>query len=130
MTKAISDDQNAFVNAIAIIITVIILIIYFVVLGRQQGYLKEGTVRLQTLAMRAGFVFPCYSVLMMISLLKPNSYAGLQILVAFLEGYAFYCFWALVVENLGGPEETVKKLVTQQSLGHGKYLQTTIDADK
>jgi len=51
---------------------------------------------------------PLYAFIIYISLLAPWAYNGLEIPIAIIEGYAIYCFFALIVTNLGGPNESVK----------------------
>jgi hypothetical protein len=51
---------------------------------------------------------------MLLSLLYPRIFYALKIPVAFFEGYSFYCFFALIVENLGGPNRTVKLLINKE----------------
>ena len=52
MAKTINNDQNETVNAIGVIITIIIVLVYIITAYKQNGFLKRGTERLQVLAMR------------------------------------------------------------------------------
>jgi len=121
MAKTIDLKDNRAINAIGVIITIIICLVYLLAVNKQHGYLKRGTERLQVLALRGGSAFPIYALCMMISLLQPDSFAGLQIGVAFMEGYAFYTFFGFVTHNLGGPSAAVKKITQNHKDGNGWF---------
>jgi hypothetical protein len=53
---------------------------------------------------------PIYAIITFITLIAPSAYNGLEIPIAIFEGYSFYCFFSLLVTNLGGPTEAVKAL--------------------
>jgi len=50
---------------------------------------------------------PIYAILMYISLVGPKAFAALTILITAVEGYSFYCFFAMIVTNMGGPAAVV-----------------------
>lgn len=63
--------------------------------------------RLTILSTRTALFLPLYAVLMYISLCAPVIYVALTIPITMIEGYSFYCFFAMIVINLGGPSATV-----------------------
>lgn len=99
---------DALVDIISAILTIITFICYARVVTSQFRYLKEGTKRLQVLACRTALCIPIYAFIIFISLLAPAAYEGLQIPITLFEGYSFYCFFALLVNNLGGPDATLR----------------------
>lgn len=66
-----------------------------------------STQRIQILSTRTALFLPIYSVIIWVSLVAPVLYVPLQVPTALAEGYCFTCFFAMVVENLGGPDEAV-----------------------
>lgn len=62
----------------------------------QHSNLKQSTTRV-------AMVLPIYAILLYFSQAIPAGYQALQIPIAFVEGYSFYCFFALVVMNMSGP---------------------------
>ncbi len=97
----------SFVNGISVFICVLLWVIYLLVVNKQYRYLKEETLRLQVLSTRCAICLPIYSIVVVLSLIYPNAYYALEVPVAIFEGYSFYCYFALVVANLGGPDESV-----------------------
>ncbi len=97
-------------NSIGIGCCVFIIAIYFLVIKKQYSYFKEKSYRLQVLSTRAAMSLPVYSIVMMLSLIYPQAFYALKVPVAVFEGYSFYCFFALIIENLGGPNRTVQIL--------------------
>ena len=95
-----------------------------------------GTERLIVLNSRTATFLPLYAFFMFISLLAPSALAALQVPVAFMEAYSFYCFFAMVVTNLHGPASAVahfsstgKELACCNSCcpsDHVKYYQKTL----
>jgi hypothetical protein len=83
------------------------------VFRNQWKYRKVETYRLQVLSTRVALFLPLYAFFILISLLVPESFQVLEILISIAEGLSFYSFFALIVENLGGPLETVKYMKLQ-----------------
>ena len=52
---------------------------------------------------RTALFLPLYAILMYLSLVGPAAYVALTILITAVEGYSFYCFFAMIVTNMGGP---------------------------
>ena len=47
----------------------------------------------------------------------------IKVFITFLDGYFIYCFFALLVTNLGGPTGTISKLQTSETqLCCNRYL--------
>jgi len=68
---------------------------------------NSTTLRIQTLSTRTAIFLPVYSVIIWLSLVVPVLYVPLEVPTALAEGFCFYCFFTMVVANLGGPCETV-----------------------
>jgi hypothetical protein len=51
---------------------------------------------------------------MYFSVLYPEAYPVLMVAITFVEGYSFYCFFALITTNLGGPAATVDLMFQSQ----------------
>ena len=85
--------------------------VYVVALFKQYNLLKESTSRLQILSIRAAICVPCYAFFIFLSLAAPSVYQELQIPIAILEGYSFYCFFLLLITNMGGLDKTLNYLI-------------------
>jgi hypothetical protein len=86
-------------------------ITYIVLLVYQFLQQEPTTVRLQILSTRCALFLPFYSFLIFISLLSGELvYIIFQIPLTIFEGYSFYCFFVLLVTNLGGPTELISYL--------------------
>lgn len=109
--------EKSLLSIIGAVLFAVPLFSYFLVLNLQYSKLKEGSFRLQILSTRAASCLPVYALIMFLSLVRPDAYTALEVPIAIFEGYSFYCFVALVVENLGGPLQTVKHM-----RGNGKDL--------
>lgn len=99
---------NGIIDIVGACLTLVPVICYFYILRTQYNMRKEGTLRLQVLNCRAVIGVPIYAVFVFISLIFPQGYNAFNIPIAAFEGYSFYCFFSLVVTNLGGPSETVR----------------------
>jgi len=73
---------------------------------------KPKTYRLHVLLVRTALFLPFYAIFIFISLMEPSYFEGLQPLFAVVEGYSFYCMFAMIVANLGGPSAAVKMMQT------------------
>ncbi len=62
------------------------------------------------LATRVALFLLTYCTLLYITLVWPNTYQAINILIAIAEACSFYSFFALMVENLGGPASFVNIL--------------------
>ena len=80
---------------------------YLILVRVQFLNLQKKTYRLTVLCVRAALFLPLYAIFIYISLLAPNSYVLMIVVVTIVEGYSFYCFLALITTNLGGPAATV-----------------------
>jgi hypothetical protein len=100
--------EVSFLNGFSIFICVTMWFLYFLVVNKQHGYITPETYRLQVLSSRCGLCLPVYGLIVLISLVYPESFFALEVVVSVFEGYSFYCFFAFVVTNLGGPESAVK----------------------
>ena len=73
----------------------------------QKGSVGTLTLRLSVLSTRTALFLPIYSTIMWLSVLVPDLYLALQIPTALFEGYSFYCFFMMIVYNLGGPQAAI-----------------------
>lgn len=80
---------------------------YVGILFAQKAYLGTLTLKLSVLSTRTALFLPIYATIMWLSLVVPDIYLALQIPTALFEGYSFYCFFAMIVFNLGGPQGCV-----------------------
>jgi hypothetical protein len=100
-------DKLAGTGAIFFLIT---LAGFLIVVGVQYRNMTAANERLTILITRTAMFLPLYSFFMLISLAAPRALGAMQIPIAFVEGYSFYCFLAVLVENLGGPAKAVEAL--------------------
>lgn len=96
--------------AIGTLFFFIVLAGYLVVFGFQYRNMTPETERLTILITRTAMFLPLYSFFMLISVAAPRALGAMQIPIAIVEGYSFYCFLTVLVENLGGPDKVVQAL--------------------
>jgi len=92
---------------IAFIFMIIPIIAYGFILWSQYSKLDSDNQRLTIMSTRTALFLPLYALLMWISLVGPKAFAALTILITMVEGYSFYCFFAMIVTNMGGPAAVV-----------------------
>ena len=92
---------------IGLLLLFIPIFTYYRILRVSHNSLRASTERIQVLSTRTALFLPVYSIIMWISLVAPNAYLPLEIVIAFAEGYSFYCFFGMVVKNLGGPDGAI-----------------------
>lgn len=83
------------------------VLVYTLIVWSQISGLTIETQRLTVLSTRTALFLPLYAVLMYISLCVPVLYVALTIPITMIEGYSFYCFFTMIVVNMGGPSATV-----------------------
>jgi hypothetical protein len=105
MTFAMSKLDT--IAGIGLALLVIILLSYFIIVWRVYANIRKETEKLSVLVARLAAFLPVYAFFMYISLNAPNALVAVNIPIALMEGYTFYCFFALIVYNLGGPANTV-----------------------
>jgi len=88
----------------------IILAAYIIIFAAQYKNITIENERLVVLVTRVASFLPLYAILMLISLGSPEALAALTVPIAFVEGYSFYAFFALLVTNLGGAAGAVSFL--------------------
>lgn len=86
-----------------LIITAVYIAVFFIQYWRQEN----GAERLVTLNVRTALFLPFYALFMFISAVEPNALAAVNIPITLMEGYSFYCFYTMIVTNLGGPSKAV-----------------------
>jgi hypothetical protein len=82
-----------------------VFLIGFVIQFMRQD---PGATRLVVLGVRTSLFLPLYALFIFISLCAPNALAALNIPITIVEGYSFYCFYTMIVTNLGGPAKAVQ----------------------
>lgn len=87
--------------------------VWTMILHAQFGQLTEKTFRVQVLIVRTGLFLPAYAWILFITLLAPNAFAGLEVLISAAEAYSLYCFFAMIIANMGGPTATIEYLKMQ-----------------
>jgi len=83
------------------------VIAYLLIFWTQYSKLDSENQRLTVLSTRTALFLPLYAILMYISLCAPIIYVAMTVPITMIEGYSFYCFFTMIVTNLGGPEATV-----------------------
>lgn len=87
--------------------------VWTMILRAQGNQLTEKTFRVQVLIVRTGLFLPAYAWILFITLLTPNSFAGLEVLISAAEAYSLYCFFAMIIANMGGPLAAVEYVKKQ-----------------
>lgn len=90
-----------------LILFIIILLAFVIGFFIQYARQEVGATRLVVLGTRTALFLPLYSFFIFIGLTSPNSLAALNVPIAIVEGYSFYCFYSMIVTNLGGPAKAV-----------------------
>mmetsp|Transcript_13121 Transcript_13121/g.14198 ORF Transcript_13121/g.14198 Transcript_13121/m.14198 type:complete len:340 (+) Transcript_13121:181-1200(+) len=93
---------------VALILFLIIWGAYFLIIVIQYFQSTAETERIVTYNVRTAFFLPAYALMLFITVFKPYAFAGLNIFITFMEGYSFYCFFTMLVYNLGGPVKAVE----------------------
>lgn len=90
---------------------VLVPIIAWVLILRKQFTISNSkTYRINVLTARTCLFLPLYAIYLWISVLDPYMNDALEPFYAVVEGYSFYCMFALLVTNLGGPRATILTL--------------------
>jgi hypothetical protein len=92
---------------ICFLFLVVPVIAYIFILWSQYSKCEPETQRLTVMSTRTALFLPLYAGLMYLSLCAPVIYVALTIPITMIEGYSIYCFFAMIVTNLGGPQATV-----------------------
>jgi len=95
-------------NVLGALLSVIPLLTYGFVLNSLWGYITIDNKRLTILSARTVLFFPIYTGILLISLLAPAANDLLEVIIAIAEGFSFFCFLALVIENLGGVRSAIE----------------------
>lgn len=98
------------IDILGTIFFILCVISFLIVFYLQYLYINKATERLVILITRTALYLPIFALLFYIALLFPKIEVIISIPIAVTEGYVFYCFFALLVTNLGGPEDSVAKL--------------------
>lgn len=102
--------SNEAIDRIGLLLVLFPIFSYVLILISQFRDLNAVCYRLQVLNTRTAFYLPFYAALIYISLVWPGTYIALQIPVTFYEGYSFYAFFAMIVQNLGGPQKCIQTM--------------------
>ncbi len=101
--------SESYFNYIGVSMLMAIVGAYLLMLRKQHSLIKDPRAyRLYVLSTRASLALPVYAAVMLLSLIYPLTFYALKVPVAFFEGYSFYCFFAMIIENLGGRNRAVK----------------------
>jgi hypothetical protein len=103
--------SESYFNHIGIGLLCSIWLAYLLTVAKQHAQIREPRAyRISVLSTRAALALPVYASVMLLALIYPHWFYALKVPVAFFEGYSFYCFFAMIIENLGGPNRAVKVL--------------------
>lgn len=95
-------------SGIGMVLMVIPFIVWYLCAKKQyKHYLKQSTLRLQIISVRLSMFLPAYAFWMWISLISPDVGVLLEFATAVTEAMSFWGFFALLVENFGGPDNTI-----------------------
>lgn len=92
---------------VCFIFLIIPIIAYGFIVWAQYSRIDSDNQRLTIMSTRTALFLPLYAILMYLSLVGPQAYVALSILITVVEGYSFYCFFAMIVTNMGGPAAVV-----------------------
>lgn len=94
--------------------TLVPIVAFALCVYAQYINIQKKTYRLTVLCIRTALFLPLYALLMLLSAIYPQVYVILIVLITIIEGYSFYCFFALITTNLGGPAATVDLMYQSQ----------------
>jgi len=78
---------------------------HFIVRSHFRTYVDY---QLQVLSLRVAMIIPIYSILTALMLIQPHYYYIYETIAVFAEGYAIYCYFALIVVYCGGKERVLE----------------------
>ena len=84
---------------------------FFGVIIAQYRQLRKSTLRVQVLSTRLSTFLPFYATVLYLTVNIPEAYLGLQIVFAIVEAFSFYCAFAMIVANLGGPDNAIEEMI-------------------
>jgi hypothetical protein len=90
------------------------MVAFVICVWGQYSNVQKKIYRLTVLCVRTALFLPLYAILMFFSVLFPKAYALLILVITIVEGYSFYCFFALITTNLGGPAATIDIMYMSQ----------------
>lgn len=96
------------VAGVGLVFFLVIVAAYFIIAWRVYANRRPETEKLSVYVVRLALFLPLYAFLIFIGLNVPHGLVALNIPIAMFEGYSFYCFFALIVTNMGGPASTVQ----------------------
>lgn len=94
-------------GAVLMLVPIAAYVIDFVL---QFKGLQEGAERINVLNIRVALFLPLYAFFMTISLASPDAIPALNIPLSLVESYSFYCFFVLMVTNVGGSNAFVNTM--------------------
>lgn len=100
-------QQNATLSGIGFLFFLFPVVSYFLIFRAQHKQLEDATYRLQVLVTRCALFLPYYAFFIVLSLWAPQAYEFFIVPITIMEGYSFYCFFSLLVSNIGGPGSIV-----------------------
>ena len=83
---------------------------WILIVLKQYGFSRPKTYRVNVLIARTSFFLPSYAFFVWISLVEPQVFEGMQIAFTIIEAMSFYCFFAMIVANLGGASNAIKTM--------------------
>eukprot|EP00981_Chlorochromonas_danica_P000450 scaffold96_cov167-Ochromonas_danica.AAC.57 len=86
------------------------IVAYIIDFILQYRGLQEGAERIAILNIRVALFLPFYAFFMMIGCAAPRALPALNIPLNLVESYSFYCFFVLLVSNLGGSNAFVNAM--------------------
>jgi hypothetical protein len=104
------DTYEVLMAVFGTILLLVPLVVYYHLIQTTYLHLYKATIGIQVLATRTAMFLPAYSLVMWLSLVIPQLYLPLQVVISIFEGYSFFSFFSMAVNNLGGADGTIAVL--------------------
>jgi len=105
--------QNSFDVAATAVSTICLFVAYLAfifVFRKQYGYLKVETLAMQIFTVRAAMFPSIYATIMFVSFLVPSSFSAFQVFITIFEGYSFFLFLSMIVQNFTTVDGTTDQM--------------------
>ena len=89
------------------VLMLISFVTWYLTASKQYKNLKQSTLRLQVISVRLSLFLPAYALWVWISLVSPDVGVIMGLPIAITEAMSFWGFFAMLVENFNGPDNTL-----------------------
>ena len=103
-------ERNQVVDYIGIGMTALTVLLYCRILFHQHGFVAKNplTFRLAVLNVRIALLVPGFAICYLMALIYPRTYLYMQLPEAFIQAYSVFCFFALFILYVGGPDKCIE----------------------